>query len=238
MSSPAIPLKTALTSTVGRKLVMAVSGLGLIGFVVAHLLGNLVLYRGDADAFNAYAKFLHDLGPVLIVAELGLVTFFGLHVWNGIQTARHNRAARPIGYAATRTKGGTSMNSPASRGMIWTGLALLAFVILHLKSFKYGPGAADGYVTQINGEEARDLYRLVVERFQDPLYSIVYVAAMSLLGFHLRHGFWSAFQSLGILAPRYRPLVQVAALGIAALLAVGFLGIPVWIYFDLGGQLQ
>jgi len=107
----------------------------------------------------------------------------------------------------------------------------LLFLVVHIWTFKFGPGIAEGYVTTLDGEPARDLYRLVVETFKNPLYVFGYTLVMILLGFHLRHGFWSAFQSLGAIRPTALKTMQFTAMIVGILLAVGFLSIPVYIFF-------
>ena len=114
--------------------------------------------------------------------------------------------------------------------MIISGVVLFVFLAVHLYTFKYGPGIEQGYVTEIQGETARDLYRLVDEKFQDPIYVIGYTLVMLILGLHLRHGFWSAFQSLGIAHPRYSGLITTVGIIVSILLAVGFLAIPAWMF--------
>jgi succinate dehydrogenase / fumarate reductase cytochrome b subunit len=118
--------------------------------------------------------------------------------------------------------------------MIYTGVVVLAFLVYHVLTFKYGPGVDEGYVMTIDGVAVRDLYRLVVETFAQLPYTIIYVAVMALLGFHLRHGFWSAFQSLGMNHPRYTPIIYGIALLFAVVMAVGFLIIPVAVYLRGG----
>ena len=116
--------------------------------------------------------------------------------------------------------------------MIITGVILLVFIILHIAQFKFGPGVAEGYVATVDGKEVRDLHRLVVETFRQPIWAVGYMGVMVLLGLHLRHGFWSAFQSLGLLSPRLSGVISLVGVVLAALLAVGFLGIPLWILVD------
>ncbi|MFQ5771522.1 MAG: succinate dehydrogenase, partial [bacterium] len=135
--------------------------------------------------------------------------------------------ARPVGYQKKASAGGTSKKTISSTTMIYTGILIFVFLAIHLKTFKYGTY----YTTNVNGVEMRDLHRLVIEVFQQLGYVIWYVAAMVLVGFHLRHGFWSAFQSLGANHPRYMPIIYGVGIILAIVLAVGFLGIPIWIYF-------
>jgi succinate dehydrogenase / fumarate reductase cytochrome b subunit len=230
-----IRLKKALTSSVGQKFVMSLTGLGLVGFVITHLLGNLALYRKDGAPFNAYAHMLEGLGGLLYAAEIGLVAIFVIHVVTAIGLKLNHSAARPVGYRKLQSKGAPSRWNLSSVSMIFTGLLLLAFLILHIWQFKFGPGAAQGYVAQVQGHEMRDLHRLVVETFQSPFFVGIYVFAMLVLGLHLRHGFWSAFQSLGALNPRVSPAVSALGVAVAVVLSAGFLFIPLWIYFGLGG---
>ncbi len=228
-------LKKALTSSVGQKYIMALTGLGLVGFVITHLLGNLALYRMDGVPFNTYAHTLESYGLLLYIAEVGLLGAFVVHIITAIGLTKGNSSARPTGYRKLETKGAPSRWSFASRRMIVSGLILLAFLILHIWQFKFGPGTPEGYVVEIKGENARDLHRLVIETFHNPMYVGVYVFAMLFLGTHLRHGFWSAFQSLGAMSPRFAPAINALGIALALILAAGFLFIPLWIFFGLGG---
>ena len=121
----------------------------------------------------------------------------------------------------------------SSKTMIWTGLILAVFTVIHLINFKYGPGIEEGYTFVLDGETARDLYRLVAESFAREVYVVPYVLCMILLGYHIRHGFWSAFQSLGVNHPRYTPVIYGIGVLAAIVLGVGFLAIPIWFY--IGG---
>lgn len=233
-----IPFKNVIRASVGRKFLMAISGLGLVGFVIVHLLGNLTLFIPGSTAFNRYAHGLEGLGLLLEVAEVGLLFIIVLHVVTAIQLKRTNSSARPVGYHAYESKNGPSRNNVSSRNMIITGLILLGFLVLHIWQFKYGPGISKGYVTPINGEQVRDLYRLVYETFHNPVYVTIYVAVMLFLGLHLRHGFWSAFQSIGAMNPRWNKLITLSGWAIAFALAFGFLMIPFWFYFDFAGSLK
>ena len=224
-------------ASVVRKFVMALSGLALVGFTVAHLAGNLLLFAPSGEAFNQYAFSLESLGDLKILAEIVLVVLFGAHIVLAIKLTRENKKARVKKYALWRSKqkGGSIIQpqvaSAASRWMVPTGfLFLLPFLIFHILHFTKGPGIESGYVTQIDGEQARDVYRLVVEEFQNPWMVAVYVTAMLMLGAHLRHGFWSAFQSLGVSFPSWKRPIQALGLLIAFVIAGGFLVIPVWIY--------
>ena len=236
-----IPLKKALSSSLGKKYLMSVSGLAMVGFLVTHLLGNLQLYLPDqGEKFNLYAKALHDLGPLLWVAELGLIGIALLHVVVAFGITADAKAAR--GQDAykrpLKSKGGPSYSSPASKGMIITGVVLLVFLVVHVLHMKYGVFSSPGtMVTYENKGQMLDLYGRVKEAFSNPLWVAFYVGVMVFVGAHLRHGFFSAFQSLGAINKRLEGPINVAAKVIAAALMLGFLFIPVvfFIKFGLGG---
>ncbi len=223
-----LPFSTVLWSSVGKKILTGVTGLLLCLFVIGHMGGNINLFIGP-DAFNSYTKKLESLGVLLYVIEIGLVSVFVIHAIIGISIYLKKRDARPEPYMKVSDAGGNSQKSVSSETMIWTGLIMFVFTILHLITFKYGPY----YRTYVDGVEMRDLYRLVIEVFQSPSYTFGYVIVMILLGFHLRHGFWSAFQSLGLTNPRMKGVVYSLGIFISFLLAVGFLSMPLCIYFGL-----
>jgi succinate dehydrogenase / fumarate reductase cytochrome b subunit len=202
-------------TSVGRKQLMAITGLIWTGFLVSHLAGNFLILAG-ADAFNAYTKKLMDLGPLLYVAEAFLLLTFVLHVFLAIQVTKHNKKARgPVGYHVKKNKGGSHF---AAATMIYSGILILVYLVYHIWTLKFGAE----YVTTIDGEATRDLYRLLLERFANPLYSGFYLITMVVLGFHLAHGFQSTFQTLGLNHPKYTPLIQCTSKGLAIFLALGF----------------
>ncbi|MFQ5674679.1 MAG: succinate dehydrogenase cytochrome b subunit [bacterium] len=214
-------------SSVGKKVVMALTGLAMVIFLIEHLSGNLLLFSRNPDPYNEYSHFLISFGWLLIVAEIILIAILLAHVFSAISITVGKHKARPIGYGKTGNAGGASKKTLASRTMIWTGLVTFAFLAIHLKTFKFGPQ----YSTRVGGVDIRDLHTLVWEVFRDPVYVVWYVGALFFLGFHLRHGFWSAFQSLGVNHPRYTPLIYSIGILVAVVISVGFLGIPLWIYF-------
>jgi len=223
-------MRYIIMSTVVRKYLMAITGLALVAFVICHLLGNLTFYTSNGTATNTYAAFLESMGILLVIVEVGLFSVIGLHIITSLWITYENWTARPLKYKVSGNKGG-SHNSIFSRNMIILGILLLVFLSIHVRQFQFGPGIKEGYMTQVHGEAVRDLYRLVIETFKKPLNVGFYVVCMFLLGFHLRHGFWSAFQSLGALNPKFSKLVNVFAIALAIVLAAGFLFIPIWIYF-------
>ncbi len=213
---------------------MAFSGLCLGGFIVVHLLGNLALYRADGAAFNLYAATLESFGKFIIAAELGLIALFLLHAISAMLLKLNHWGARPERYSVVKSKGGESKSTLASRNMIISGGVIFAFVILHVWSFKYGPGITEGYTAAGGAHgEIRDLHRLVVESFHNPLIVSAYVFVMLLLGGHLWHAFWSGLQSFGLTNPRYTKGLYCLGSMFAVVLSVGFLMIPIWIFFDL-----
>ena len=222
--------KQALSSQVGRKIMTGITGIGLMLFLIGHLAGNLSIF-GTADAFNIYTKTLMDLGPLLYVIEAGLAFFFLYHTVLGVSIWLGRRKARPEGYDTYKTKGGPSHQSLASRSMIISGSVIFIFLILHIIHFKFG---AD-YSTMIDGEQARDLRRLVLEEFQKTWVVIGYVFVLLLAILHLSHGFWSAFTSLGMKHGNASKKVQLAAYAFGIILMLGFIFIPLYIYFT-GGE--
>ena len=202
-------------STNGKKVVMAVTGCILFLFVIGHLAGNLQVFEGPAK-LNAYGQLLHSLGELLWPIRIVLLLCVGLHITATVQLALRNKKARPVSYASKK-----AINSSyASRTMYWSGPIVLAFVIFHLLHLTAGyiqPGAA-----YIEG----DVYHNVVSGFQVWWVSVWYIIAVSLLGFHLSHGLWSMFQSLGASHPRHTPLLKKAAFVIALLITLGYISIP------------
>ena len=225
-----IPVLTAIRSSVGKKIIMAITALSLVMFVIVHLIGNLQLFSGNPDLFNGYAHKLESLGGLLYIAELGLLGLFFTHFGIAISIVIGKKKARPIGYYMKRSLGKPSRKSIGSSTMIYTGIIIIIFTIVHLFHFKFGPGIREGYIKVIDGDAVRDLYRLVVEGFQSLGYVSFYTIVMILLGFHLSHGFWSSFQSLGANHPRYTPLIFGVGIFIAVVLAIGFLSIPIFMY--------
>ncbi|MCW5893580.1 MAG: succinate dehydrogenase cytochrome b subunit [bacterium] len=215
-----------LTGTIGQKVLMGLTGLALIGFLATHMSANLLVFVGPG-AYNAYSHSLTS-NPLIYLAEAGLAALFVAHLVSGIRVWLRNRAARPVAYQMKKRAGHTSHKSLASTTMILTGLVLLVFVPLHIRMFKFGPH----YETP--GEPGiRDLHRLVIEDFQNPLLVAWYVLAMGVVGFHLWHGFGSAFDSLGV---AHRPAIRRTGQIVALAIAGGFTLVPVVVFFT-GGRL-
>ena len=203
-------------STVGKKIVMAVTGVILFGFVIGHLAGNLQIFEGPAK-LNAYGAFLHSIGEILWPVRIILLICIALHITATVQLALRKKRARPIGYSRKQA----IASSYASRTMYWSGPIVLAFIIFHLLHLTAGyihPGAA-----YIEG----DVYHNVVSGFQVWWVSLSYIVAISLLGLHLRHGLWSMFQSVGLAHPRLSPYLLNAARAVALVIVLGYISIPI-----------
>jgi succinate dehydrogenase / fumarate reductase cytochrome b subunit len=208
-----------LTSSLGRKILMALTGLLLSLFLVAHLAGNVLIFV-SAEAFNGYSHTLLS-NPLIYIAEAGLLLLFVAHFVSGILVYLQNRAARPTPYQVNKRAGHSSEKSVASSTMIFSGIFLLVFVPLHLKTFKFG-----GHYETTTEPVMRDLHRLVIEIFQNPLYVLFYVIGMAIIGFHLWHGVGSAFQTAGIY---YRKGFLRFGQVFAVIIAGGFLIISILI---------
>jgi succinate dehydrogenase / fumarate reductase cytochrome b subunit len=206
-------LSSFLGSSIGRKAVMAVTGLVVFGFVLGHMAGNMLLYLGP-HALNGYAERLHSMPALLWGARLTLLACTVLHVWAATVLTLTNWRARPVGYLERDSLAA----SYASRTMIWSGPLLGAFVAYHLAHFTLGsvhPHFVPG-----------DVYQNVVSGFQVPLVSGFYVVAMLGLGLHLYHGVWSMLQSLGLNHPRFNTARKVAAALFALALVLGNISFP------------
>src|SRR5262245_30654056 len=214
--------RRVLSSSVGTKLLIGTTGLLLFAYLILHLAGNLMVFAGQ-DTFNHYAHALVS-NPLVVPIELALALIFVVHIYKTVMMWTKNQAARPVGYEQKAWAGFTSRKSLASTTMIWTGLATLVFVVVHVAQIKYGAWY------QIGDPPVRDLYRTEVEVFSSPLWVAVYVGAMVLIGFHLRHGISSAFQSLGADHPVYTKRLVTAGTVIAILIGGGFAVIPIWVY--------
>lgn len=216
-----------IQSSIGKKIIMALTGLAMVGFLIEHLTGNLLLFTENPEPYNKYAHTILSFGWLIIVAEVILIGVLVSHMFSAISITLGKKKARPVKYVKTGKAGGPSKKTFASSSMIWTGILTFIFIVIHLKTFKFGPD----YSTTVDGERMRDLHTLVWGVFQNPIYVFWYVGTLAFLGFHLRHGFWSAFQSLGVNHPKFTPIIYTAALILALAIAVGFIGIPLWIFF-------
>jgi succinate dehydrogenase / fumarate reductase cytochrome b subunit len=214
--------RRVFSSSVGSKLLIGISGLLLFLYLLVHLAGNLLIFAGQ-DTFNEYSHALIS-NPLVLPIEIALGAVFLLHVYKTVTMWMRNQHARPAGYQKKTWAGHTSRKSISSTTMIGTGLTLLLFIGVHLQQFRFGAWY------EIGQPPIRDLYRTEAEVFASPLWVAVYVFCMVLVGFHLRHGIASAFQSVGADHPVYTRRLLVTGTVIAVLIAVGFAVIPIWVY--------
>ncbi|WP_028324266.1 succinate dehydrogenase cytochrome b subunit [Desulfatirhabdium butyrativorans] len=202
-----------LGSSIGKKLMMALSGLCFCAFLCAHLAGNLFIYGGK-DSFNAYATHLHSLGPLLTVAEFGLLFLALVHVISGLVLFYQNFSARPQRYQVNASAGGRTIGSAT---MPYTGLVLLAFVLFHLFQFHFVD------------KTTRTIFEIVSTSFRNPVTVGCYVLVMIVAAIHVSHGFWSAFQTLGANHPKYMPAIRLLSILFSLIVGVGFGFIPVYV---------
>lgn len=201
---------------------MAITGAILFLFVIGHMLGNLQVFEGP-DKLNAYGRFLHGVPEILWAVRVILIASVVLHIWASIQLAVRKTQARPVAYE----KRENVASSYASRTMYWSGPIILAFVIYHLLHLTAG-------VIQPAGDfREGDVYHNVVSGFQVWYVSAWYIFSMILLAFHIRHGAWSMFQSVGINHPRHTPILKKAAAILAIVIAAGYISIPLSILLGL-----
>jgi succinate dehydrogenase / fumarate reductase cytochrome b subunit len=215
----------SLSTSTGSKILVALTGLAMVGFLAGHLAGNLLALLGPG-IYNEYSHALIS-NPLLIPVEIGLIAILLMHMGTAVSVVVRGRQARPERYAVKKWAGGPSRKSLSSTSMIVTGVIILGFLLLHLRTFKFGPWYTDpdtGF---------RDLYTLLVEVFQHPGYVVFYVVCMVLVGMHLRHGISSSFQSLGLMPKSWTGRILRAGAALAAIVGAGFTLIPVYIYLFL-----
>ena len=215
--------RRVLSSSVGTKLLIGLTGLALFVYLILHLIGNALIFAGP-ETFNEYSHALIS-NPLIIPIEIGLAAIFAIHIYKTVRMWFANRAARPEAYVKKEMAGHTSRKSLASSTMIWSGLVTLLFVLIHVKQFKYGT-----WYTVADQPEVRDLHRLETEVFQSPLWVAFYALCTAIVGLHLRHGISSGFQSLGLDHPLYTRRLTVWGVIGAIVIGGGLALIPVWVY--------
>jgi succinate dehydrogenase cytochrome b subunit len=201
-------------SSIGKKAVMAVTGLVLFGFLILHMLGNLQVFLGR-EVMNHYAETLHGNPGLLWVARVVLLVSVVLHTWAAIQLTAVKAAARPVAYV----KPGNVQGSTGSRTMMLSGPVIALFVIGHLLHFT--TGTIHPQFVELHA------YENVITGFANPIAAGLYIVAMILVGFHLSHGIWSMFQSIGFSHPRYTPLIKKFAGVFSWILIAGFISVPI-----------
>ncbi|MBI4858894.1 MAG: succinate dehydrogenase cytochrome b subunit [Candidatus Riflebacteria bacterium] len=211
-----------VVSPVGKKLLMALTGWGLLAFVAGHLAGNLLVFKGS-NAYNTYAAALAG-APFLVPVELALLGVLVVHMVVGVILTLENRSARPEPYLVVAGKGGRGI---ANNNMLLTGLVSLAFIIVHVATFKYGQLGVDA-------QSRTDFFGKVVQVF-GTLNFLTYIFAVCVVALHVSHGLGSSFRTIGVHHPRYTPGIEWLSIGFAVVVAFGFGSIPFWAHFIKGG---
>ena len=194
------------TSSLGKKYIMAITGLMLGGFLLVHAAGNSSIFWGR-NAFISYAEHLHSLGPLVPLAEIILLSIFALHVITGISLFLQNLLARAERYAVNKAAGGRTWGS---RTMPYTGALILLFILLHLFNVRFTDQSVP----------VADIVRNILT---NPFYTLLYTAGVAVLGLHISHGFWSLFQTLGINHPRYNTFINLTSYLLCGLIIAVFL---------------
>ena len=205
------------SSSIGKKQIMAVTGLGFCLFVLIHLLGNLTIYGGK-ESFLSYVEKLHSLGSLVTLTELGLAVFAVLHIVIGLLLFVQNLQARPVRYAVSKRAGGRTLGSITAP---YTGLLILVFIVVHLLKFRF-----------VDKTTTND-FLILSATFTQIAYVVFYLFGVAVVAVHVSHGFWSGFQTIGLNHPKYMPLVQRFGILFSIVLGIGFASIPVYILSTL-----
>ena len=205
------------SSSIGKKQIMAVTGLGFCLFVLIHLLGNLTIYGGK-ESFLSYVEKLHSLGSLVTLTELGLAVFAVLHIVIGLLLFVQNLQARPVRYAVSKRAGGRTLGSITAP---YTGLLILVFIVVHLLKFRF-----------VDKTTTND-FLILSATFTQVAYVVFYLFGVAVVAVHVSHGFWSGFQTIGLNHPKYMPLVQRFGILFSIVLGIGFASIPVYILSTL-----
>jgi succinate dehydrogenase / fumarate reductase cytochrome b subunit len=218
-----------LSSSIGKKQMMAITGLAWCIFVTGHMLGNL-LFLESAEAYNAYGHGITANKHIYYLIEVGLLLTLLGHIFFAALVVIGNIKARPVGYAKSQQGNDKTAATLASRTMQYTGVLVLAFIVLHLWHFRFGVY----YPTMLKGEEVRDLAKLMEETFASVGYFIWYLFAMVMVGFHLCHALWSSLQTLGLIPHGREKLLRRVSYAFGCLIAIGFSLNPLYIFFFRG----
>jgi len=218
-----------LNSTLGRKLIMALTGLFLILFLTGHVSGNLLLFKGDGgQAFNIYAKFMTTNPAIKLLSYLTYISVIG-HIVYSILLSQHNKSARPVSYSTSK---GSTNSAWSSRNMGVLGTIILIFLVVHLQGFWAKMHWGEVPTVTYEGEVYKNLFLIVSEAFKQEWLVALYVLSMIFLGFHLSHGFASAFQTLGINHKKYSPAIKAIGTAYSILVPALFASMPLYIYFS------
>ena len=227
------PLLRFCSSSIGRKWIVALTGLVLFGFVVGHLVGNLQVFLGSSEPINRYGAFLQGLGELLWAVRGFLLAMLVLHIVFTIKLRAENRAARAVNYAVTERRA----TSPAARWMLLSGLMVLCFIIYHLLHFTVQVPAVNmvgqNFETLHDAQGRHDVYRMMILGFSNPVASVFYIVGVALLALHLNHGIMSMGQTLGLNTGKVRSLWEKGGPALAWLIFLGYASIPVAVYAGL-----
>lgn len=215
-----------VSSSLGKKYIMGITGLLLCGFLVTHLAGNLLMYVSP-DVYNNYAHSLHEQEWLIVIAEIGLLVLFLLHLWLAFDLARMNRRARLVSYEAKRTKEGAELApARADTWMLLSGLFVLGFLLVHLADFHFELSPDIAYETEAGNP--KEPFDKAIAVLTNPIRALVYIVGTVFLAFHLSHGFSSAFRSLGISHPKYNQFLRRLGYVFAVIFGLGFATFPIW----------
>ena len=227
------PLLRILRSSVFRKQVVAITGLAMVGFIIAHLSGNLLIFGGP-DTFNAYAHSIAKLGALLWVMRFGLLAAVALHIWLTISLVRENRRARGSRYYEQRSHG---EHRWLMQTMIYSGLLIVFFLLIHLNDFTFADKTgSNSVISGYNNDESLELFGVVWNSYNSGIGFLpgwarvaLYLLAMGAVGLHLSHAIQSVFQTFGFNHPRYTPIIRLVSVGLGVIVAIGFASIPILI---------
>lgn len=220
---------STFSSSLGKKLIMSLTGLFLIIFLIGHLVGNLLLFSSDGgQAFNEYAAFM-STNPAIQV--LRVITFVSVifHIIYSVVLTKNNSQARPVGYAKVAPSPNTTW---MSRNMGLLGLIVLVFLIIHLRTFLYEMKFGEVPFVEYGSGEVKNLYAIVVEAFSQLWYTALYVIFMIALGLHLAHGFHSSFQTAGVRHAKYTPILKKTGIAFSIIVPALFAAMPIYIYIQ------
>jgi succinate dehydrogenase / fumarate reductase, cytochrome b subunit len=215
-------IKRYLGSSIGKKQIIAVSGLIMVSFLIAHLIGNLLIFKG-ADALNEYSQMLHNLGSLLWVARIGLIGAFVTHFLFIALLVIQNRKARGVDYAVPIHG---SKRSLSTKTMRFSGLVIFVYIFWHLYDYTFTVASPQNAI--LNGEY-QGLYGLLYNSFLNPVRSVFYIVSMFAIGLHLTHAIQSVFQTFGLNHPNYTPCIKRTSLALGLLIAFGFSSIPIYV---------
>jgi succinate dehydrogenase / fumarate reductase cytochrome b subunit len=203
-----------ITASIGKKQIMAVTGLGFCLFLATHLIGNLTLY-GGRDFFLSYVDHLHALGYLVTVAELGLVVSAVVHILTGLLLFYENLRARPVRYAVKRNAGGRTIGSATAP---YTGVLILVFIVVHLLTFRF-----------VDKTSTND-FVILSRTFEHFGWALFYIAAVIIVAIHVSHGFWSGLQTFGLNHPKYMPIIRRLGILFSVVVGAGFASIPIFLF--------